>query len=203
MNSKLQFERHLQFTAVILFQQSHGFVVLIIPCYHAGTIKETNVNTRTRRLRTVLFKYFINALSMHSSMLSSMHNQCIVQCNINAFFNASSMHSSLHLSMHPQCTINTSSMHSLHQIHQFRSFSSSFHHQCIVSAFINASPMYSSMYSSMHHQCNPSMHRQCIFNASIMHHQRFVNALSMHSSTHHHALSLHLSCIHQCIHQCI
>ena len=67
MNSKLQFERHLQFTAVILFQQSHGFVVLIIPCYHAGTIKETNINTRTGRLRSVLFKYFINALSMHSS----------------------------------------------------------------------------------------------------------------------------------------
>ena len=40
MNSKLQFERHLQFTAVILLQQSHGFLVLIIPCYHAGTIKE-------------------------------------------------------------------------------------------------------------------------------------------------------------------
>ena len=27
---KLQFERHLQFTAVILLRQSHGFVVLII-----------------------------------------------------------------------------------------------------------------------------------------------------------------------------
>ena len=133
MNSKLQFERHLQFTAVILFQQSHGFVVLIIPCYHhdnrktqsfyypcyyAGTIKEANINNRTGRLRTVLFKYFINA------------------CN--AFINALSMH----LSMHLQCTINTSSMYSLHQMHQFRSFISSFNHQGIVYTFINASPVY-------------------------------------------------------------
>ena len=146
MNSKLQFERHLQFTAVILLQQSHGFLVLIIPCYHAGTIKEANINNRTGRLLTVLLQLFrqctinafINASSMNSSMHSSMHHQC----TINAFINVSSMHSLLHLSMHPQCAINTSSMHSSHQMHQFRSFSSSFHHQYIVSAFINASPMY-------------------------------------------------------------
>ena len=68
MNSKFQFERHLQFTSVILLQQSHGFVVLIIFCYHVGRIKETYINNRTGRLRTVLFKYFINASSMHSSM---------------------------------------------------------------------------------------------------------------------------------------
>ena len=62
MNSKLhKFERHLKFTAVILLQQSRGFVVLIIPCYHAGTIKEANINNLTGRSRTVLFKYFINA----------------------------------------------------------------------------------------------------------------------------------------------
>ena len=80
MISKLQFQRHLQFTAVILFQQSHGFVVLIIPCYHAGTIKEANINNLTGRSRTVLFKYFINASWMHSSM----HYQCIDHCIINA-----------------------------------------------------------------------------------------------------------------------
>ena len=141
---KLQFERHLQFTAVILLQQSHGFVVLIIPCYHAGTIKEANINNLTGRSRTVLFKYFINASSMHSSMHYwcihqcivhlAMHHQRIHQCIINAFIIA--------FFNNPQCTINTSSMHSLHQMHQFRSVSSSFHHQCIVSAFIDASPMY-------------------------------------------------------------
>ena len=37
-------------------------------CYHAGRIKETYTNNRTGRLRTVLFKYFINASSIHSSM---------------------------------------------------------------------------------------------------------------------------------------
>ena len=159
MNSKLQFERHLQFTAVIIFQQSHGFVVLIIPCYHhdnrktqsfyypcyyAGTIKEANINNRTGRLRTVLFKYFINASSMHSSMhYQCIHHciyrciinaSCIVQCTIKSFINASSIHL--------QCTINTSSMYSLHQMHKFRSFISSFNHQCVVNTFINASPVY-------------------------------------------------------------
>lgn len=160
MNSKLQFERHLQLTAVILLRQSHGFVVLIIPCYHAGTNKEANINNRTGRLRTVLFKYFISASLMHSSM----RYQCIHQCIINA----SSMHSSLHLSMHPQCTINTSSMYSLHQMHQFRSFSSSFiisassvHrqyiYQCItnvlINVFFNASSTQSINASSMRFQC--------------------------------------------------
>ena len=148
MNSKLQFERHLQFTAVILFQQSHGFVVLIIPYYHAGTIKEAIINNRTGRLLTVLFKYFINASSMHSSMhyhciyRCITNASCIMQCTIKSFINASSMHSLLHLSMHLQCTINTSSMYSLHQMHKFRSFISSFNHQYIVCTFINASPMY-------------------------------------------------------------
>ena len=91
MNSKLQFERHLQFTAVILLQQSHGFLVLIIPCYHAGTIKEANINNRTGRLLTVLLQIFR-------------------QCTINAFINASSMNSSMHSSMHHQCTIKRVSM---------------------------------------------------------------------------------------------
>ena len=65
MNSKLQSERHLQFTAVILLQQSHGFVVLIIPSYHAGTIKEAYINDRTGRLLTVLLQIF---------------HQCLHQC---------------------------------------------------------------------------------------------------------------------------
>ena len=173
---KLQFERHLQFTAVILLQQSHGFVVLIIPCYHAGTIKEANINNLTGRSRTVLFKYFINASINAPSMHSSLHHQwihqcvhqyiinasCILQYTIKSFINASSMHSLLHLSMHPQCTINTSSMHSLHQMHQFPSFSSSFHHQYIVSAFINASQCINQCI----HQCIINAIHQCIINAS-------------------------------------
>ena len=160
MNSKLhKFERHLKFTAVILLQQSRGFVVLIILCYHAGTIKEANINNRTGRLLTVLLQIFrqctinafINASSMNSSMHSSMHHQC----TINAFINVSSMHSLLHLSMHPQCAINALPMYSLHQMHQFRSFSSYFHHQCIyqciTNVFINASSMQSINASSMLH----------------------------------------------------
>ena len=79
MNSKLQFERHLQLTAVILLQQSHGFVVLIIPYYYAGTIKEANINNRTGRLLTVLLQIFdeciINAFINALSMPSSMHHQ--------------------------------------------------------------------------------------------------------------------------------
>ena len=171
MNFKLQFERHLQFTAVILLQQSHGFVVLIIPCYHAVKLKKLISTTEP----------VVHALWY--SNISSMHHECIHQCTINALITASSMH---------RASCNTSSMHSLYQMHQFRSFSSSFHHQCIVSAFINASPMYSSVYSSLHHQGNPSMHHQCFVNTLSMpsptNHQSivsaFVNASSMHSSTH-------------------
>ena len=173
MNSKLQFERHLQFTAVILLQQSHGFVVLIIPCYHAGTIKEANINNQTGN------RSFTHCVIQN---FSSMHHQCIHQCTINAFINH---HQCIHHCIY-QCILNAPSIH--HQCNHWikcinfvHSCSSSFHHQCIVSAFINASPMY----WSMHHHCNPSMHHQCIFNASIMHHQCFINALSMHSSTHH------------------
>ena len=167
MNSKSQFERHLQFTARLLLQQSHGFLVLIIPCYHAGTIKEANINNRTGRLRTVLFKYFINASinafitapSMNSSMHSSIHHQCIVyramhhqiihQCIINAliivFINASSMHH--------QCIINVFivSNASISFIQFF--LSSSVHrqyiYQCITNVFINASSMQSINVSSM------------------------------------------------------
>ena len=150
MNSKLQFERHLQFTTVILLQQSHGLVVLIIPCCHAGTIKEANINNRTGRLLTVLLQIFhqctinefinafINASINAFINASSMHRATHHQRNINV----SSMHSLLHLSMHPQCAINASSMYLLHQMHQFLSFSSSFHHQFISSTFINASSMY-------------------------------------------------------------
>ena len=120
MNSKLQSERHLQFTAVILLQQSHGFVVLIIPCYHAVKLKKLISTTEP----------VVHALWY--SNISSMHHECIHQCTINALITASSMH---------RASCNTSSMHSLYQMHQFRSFSSSFHHQCIVSASINASPI--------------------------------------------------------------
>ena len=180
MNSKSQFERHLQFTARLLLQQSHGFLVLIIPCYHAGTIKEANINNRTGRLRTVLFKYFINASSMHSSMHRAMHHQRIHQCIINAFIiafiNASSMRH--------QCITNVfiASNASISFI-QFL-LSSSVHRQCIyqcitnvlINVFINASSI-----NAIH---------QCIINASLMHsptnHQAivsaFVNASSMHSA---------------------
>lgn len=145
MNTKLQFEQHLQFTTIILLQQSHGFVVLIIPCYHAGTIKEANINNRTGRLRTVT--------SNISSMHSSMHYQCIHQCIINAFIiafiNASSMHH--------QCIINVfiASNASISFIQFFLSSSVylPMHHQCINQwinyGFFNASSMQSINASSM------------------------------------------------------
>ena len=151
MNSKLQFERHLQFTAVILLQQSHGFVVLIIPCYHAGTIKEAYINDRTSRLLTVLLQIFHQCLHqcihqwIHQCIIntSSMHHQRIHQCIINAFIiafiNASSMR-------HPYI-INAfiASNASISFIQFF--LSSSVHRQCIyqcitnvlINVFINAS----------------------------------------------------------------
>ena len=71
----------------------------------------------------------------------------------------------------------------------------SMHHQCINQCIHNASSA----------ECNPSMHRQCIFNASIIHHRCFINALSMHSLTPHqcivsavvNASSMHRQCIYQ------
>ena len=126
MNSKLQFERHLQFTTVILLQQSHGLVVLIIPCSHAGTIKEANINNRTGRLLTVLLQIF--------------H-----QCTINAFIDASSMNSSMHSSMHPSMH---SSMHHQCIVQRTINASSMYHqciHYCIYQCILNA--------PSMPHQC--------------------------------------------------
>ena len=168
MNSKLQFERHLQFTAVILLQQSHGFLVLIIPCYHAGTIKEANINNRTGRLLTVLLQYFVNVLSMPSSMHHQWIHQCIHQCIINAPSTHSSMyHQCIHYCIY-QCILNAASIH--HQcIHCIKCIN--FVHSVL--PFIIST---SSVRLSMHHQCiNQCIHQciinaihQCIINPSIM-----------------------------------
>ena len=101
-------------------------------------------------------------------MHSSIHHQCIHQCIVNV-------------------SIASNASISLIQFLLLSSVHRQYIYQCITNVLIDA--------FIRHHQCNPSIHRQCIFNASIMHHQRLFNALSMHSSTYHHALSVYLSCI--------
>ena len=110
------------------------------------------------------FKYFVNVLSMPSSMHHQWIHQCIHQCIINAPSTHSSMyHQCIHYCIY-QCILNAPSIH--HQcIHCIKCIN--FVHSVL--PFIIST---SSVRLSMHHQCINQCINQCIINAI---HQCIIN----------------------------